>query len=207
MDVSSILRQFDQEMRIDPPPEVGLHYELRDGIVRVTNHATYIIYSKLSVAGIDQAIAGEARYVASRGRSVEWKVYGHDEPRGLSARLAAHGFAPDEPETLIALDLRDPPAAVTGRDVMIRRIHDEAGLRDLIAVQTAVFERDHSGVADEFRTRLTDPTLGLYVAYSDGTPVAAGRLSLPPGRSFAGLWGGRNAVRFPQARDLSRAGR
>jgi hypothetical protein len=197
MDIAEVLRLFDAEMRIDPPPEAGLHYDRRSGIVRATDHATYIIYSGVDPAHVEEAIAAEVAYVESRGRTVEWKVYGHDEPRDLTDRLAAHGFKPDEPETLMMADLvRDVPPAASDRDVAIRRICDEAGLRDLIAVQTAVFERDHTAIADEFRSRLTDPTLGLYVAYSGGAPVAAGRLSLPPGRSFAGLWGGGTLPAF-----------
>jgi GNAT superfamily N-acetyltransferase len=190
VDTTSILKQFDAEMRSNPPPETGLRNETGGAVVRVVGHATYIIYSRLSDASMDEAIAAEAASVAARRRNVEWKIYGHDEPRALSARLAAHGFEADEPETLMVLDLaRDLPAA-SGLGIVIRRVSDEAGLRDLIAVQTAVFEHDHTALADEFRARLADPTLGLYVAYSDGTPVAAGRLSLPPRRSFAGLWGG-----------------
>lgn len=184
---------------MDPPPEAGLHYDIRAGIVRVSDHATYIIYSGLDPAHVEEAIATEVAYVTSRGRTVEWKVYGHDEPRDLSGRLAAHGFTPDEPETLMAADLlHPPPPAETETEIIIRRIGDEAGLHDLIAVQTAVFERDHAAIADEFRSRLTDPALGLYVAYSGGVPVAAGRLSLPSGRSFAGLWGGGTLPAFRQ---------
>jgi GNAT superfamily N-acetyltransferase len=99
---------------------------------------------------------------------------------------------------MVADLLHTPPPAATETEIIIRRIGDEAGLHDLIAVQTAVFERDHAAIADEFRSRLTDPTLGLYVAYSGGVPVAAGRLSLPPGRSFAGLWGGGTLPAFRQ---------
>jgi hypothetical protein len=191
VNLAEVLRQFDAEMRIDPPPEAGVHYEMRAGVVRATNHAAYIIYSELDASRVEEAIAAESAYVESHRRPVEWKVYGHDGARDLSDRLAAHGFTPDEPETLMVADLLlDPPPAATDADVSIRRIQDEGGLHDLIAVQTAVFERDHSAIADEFRSRLTDPTLGLYVAYSGGVPVAAGRLSLPPGRAFAGLWGG-----------------
>jgi GNAT superfamily N-acetyltransferase len=197
MDVTAVLRLFDEEMRIDPPPEAGLRYERRDGLVRVTNHATYVIYSRMSGTQLAAAIASEAAAVASRRQSVEWKIYGHDEARGLSERLTAHGFAPDEPETLMVLDLAgDTPPPLAGSGVVIRRVRDDVGLDNLIAVQTAVFGRDHPGMADEFRARLDDPTLALYVAYSGGTPVAGARLSLPPGRSFAGLWGGATLPGF-----------
>ncbi len=197
MDVSSILKQFDAEMRIDPPLEKGLRIEIAGGIVRVISDEACIIYSNLSEASMDRAIAEEAKYFASQEQKLEWKVYGHDQPHDLSIRLAAQGFEADEPETLMAFDLRQAlPSAGRPVDVAIRRVHDEAGLCDLIAIQTVVFGRDHHRMADQFRSRLADPTLGLYVAYSGGVPAAAGRLSLPPGRSFAGLWGGATLPAF-----------
>jgi len=196
MDVFSILKQFDAGMRIDPPPEKGLRVVTSGGIVRVISDDACIIHSNLSEARMDRAIAQEAEYFASHGQQLEWKVYGHDQPRDLSIRLAAQGFEADEPETLMAFDLRRALQAPRSVDFVIRRVHDESGLRDLIAIQTVVFGRDHRRMADQFRSRLADPTLGLYVAYSRGVPAAAGRLSLPSGRSFAGLWGGATLPAF-----------
>jgi GNAT superfamily N-acetyltransferase len=43
---------------------------------------------------------------------------------------------------------------------------------------------------NQFGPRLADPAFALYVAYADGRPVASARAEFPPGRSFAGLWGG-----------------
>ncbi len=73
-------------------------------------------------------------------------------------------------------------------DIEIRRVRDDAGLTDLIAVSSEAFGRDQSKMGALFRARLRDPTLGLFVDYADDEPAAAGRLEMPSGRSFAGLW-------------------
>lgn len=204
MDSLSILERFDAEMRIDPAPEAGVRFEGLGGVVRAVGQYACIGYSKLSEASANRAIEDQVAYFTALGQEVEWKVYGHDRPRDLGARLAAHGFEADETETVMVFDLaRDMPAKPK-LDVEIRRIRDEAGLNDLIAVTSEAFGRDERRRADRFRTRLDDPTLGLFVAYADGVPVAAGRLEMPCGRSFAGLWGGGTVPAF-RGRGIYRA--
>src|SRR5713226_1870581 len=205
VDALSILRRFDAEMRIDPALEAGMHLEAVGGVVRAVGHYACIGYSKLSEASADRAIEDQVAYFTSLGQEVEWKVYGHDRPGDLGARLAARGFQPDETETLMVfvMVLRPPPAR-PDREVDIRRVRDEAGLGDLLAVSSKAFGRDENRKAEPFRARLADPTLGLFVAYADGAPVAAGRLEMPPGRSFAGLWGGGTVPDF-RGRGIYRA--
>ncbi|HKX17368.1 MAG TPA: GNAT family N-acetyltransferase [bacterium] len=130
--------------------------------------------------------------------AVEWKVYGHDMPADLGRRLAAAGFQPEEPETLMVFDLaRGLPGAPTkssaGPGVVVRRVSDRAGLADFTVAAGTAFGRDAAWQANriaQYETRLTDPAVGLYVAYANRRPVASARVDFPPGRSFAGLWGG-----------------
>lgn len=193
----SILERFDAEMRIDPAPEAGIRLEAVGDVVRAVGHYAGIIYSRLSEASADRAIEDQVAYFTPLGQAVEWKVYGHDRPSDLGARLAAHGFRADEPETLMVFDLaRGTPPAVPSPNIEIRRVPDEAGVNDLIAVRSEALGRNESTMADLFLARLGDPTLGLFVAYADGVPVAAGRLEMPPDRSFAGLWGGATVPAF-----------
>lgn len=197
MDTVPILRRFDAEMRADPAPEAGMRFEAVGDVVRAVGYDAWISYSKLSAATADRVIEDQVAYFAALGQEVEWKVYGHDSPRDLGARLAAHGFEAEETETLMVFDLaRDIQPAAPQLDIEIRRVRDDAGLNDLIAVSSRAFGRDDSRRADQFRARLGDPTLGLFVAYAGGVPVAAGRLEMPPGRSFAGLWGGGTVPAF-----------
>ncbi len=197
MDASSILERFDAEMRIDPAPEAGTRLEVVGGVVRAVGRYAGITDTKLSEASADRAIEDQVAYFTSLGQEVEWKVYGHDRPRDLGARLAAHGFRADEAETLMVFDLaRGIPPAMPAPDIEIRPVRDEAGFNDLIAVRSEALGRNESTMAHLFLPRLGDPTLRLFVAYAGGVPVATGRLEMPLDRSFAGLWGGATVPAF-----------
>jgi GNAT superfamily N-acetyltransferase len=204
VDDLSIPERFDAE-RMGPAPEAGMRFEATGGVMRAVGHYACIFYSKVSGADADRAIDDQVAYFTQLGQEVEWKVYGHDRPADLGARLAARGFVAGEPETLMVFDLaRDMPPATPSVSIEIRRIRDEPGLNDLIAVRAEALGRDDRRMADLFRARLADPTLGLFVAYAGGQPVSAGRLELPPGRSFAGLWGGATVAAF-RGRGIYRA--
>jgi GNAT superfamily N-acetyltransferase len=191
MTPSEILALFDAERRAEPLPEPGVQYERAGAVLRATGVQNWIARAELHDADVDAVIATEAAYFRSIGAEVEWKVYGHDRPADLAQRLAAAGFEPEEPETLMIYDLGggSPPGAVPA-GIVIRRIIETGGLADLVAVQREAFGEDRVRMAEELRRRLGDPALGLYVAYASLVPVAAARLEMPPGRSFAGLWGG-----------------
>ncbi|HKV70096.1 MAG TPA: GNAT family N-acetyltransferase [Gemmatimonadales bacterium] len=192
-----MLKRFDAELRIDPVPEAGTRFEAIGGVVRATGKSAGIVYWELSEADADRTIEEQVAYFRSLGQEVEWKVYGHDRPRDLGARLAAHGFEPRAPETLMVCDLAGGvQSAPPNLDIEIRCVRDDAGLHDLVAVASDAFGRDFRARFDRFRLRLGDPTLGLFVAYAGGVPVAGGRLEMPPGRSFAGLWGGGTVPTF-----------
>ncbi|HVZ31004.1 MAG TPA: hypothetical protein VG963_01175, partial [Polyangiaceae bacterium] len=50
-----------------------------------------IAWSALAGADADAVIAREVAHYRQLGVSVEWTVYGHDEPADLRQRLARHG--------------------------------------------------------------------------------------------------------------------
>ncbi len=191
MTASEILALFDAERRAEPLPEPGVHYERAGAVLRATGVQNWIERADLDDADVDAVIATEVAYFQAIGAEVEWKVYGHDRPADLGQRLAAAGFEPEEPETLMIYDLGGglPPGGVQA-GIVIRRILDAEGLAELIAVQREAFGGDRREMAEALARRLGDPALGLYVAYANQVPVAAARLEMPPGRSFAGLWGG-----------------
>jgi len=126
---------------------------------------------------------------------VEWKTRGHDRAPGLHDALVAHGFVPDEPESvmigearLLAVDV-DLPAGV-----VVRQVTDEDDARRMMAMQAEVFG-DDPGHAEEIvqqvlhRLRSRDD-MELWVAEADGEVVSAGRLEPVEGTEFAGIWGG-----------------
>jgi GNAT superfamily N-acetyltransferase len=194
MDRAAVLALFDARMRADPPPEPGVERAWCDGVLRTTGAYDFIGWWDFPAARARQVAAREAAFFRSRGAEFEWKVYGHDGPAGLEPALAAAGLAPQEAETLMALDLEAvalddaPPPGVT-----IRRVRDAEGVSDYAAASARAFGRDETQRAGTFLCRLADPQLGLYVAYEAGEPIAAGRLELNEGRPFAGLWGGGTA--------------
>ncbi len=191
MTPAEILALYDAEMRADPPPEPGVQYERVGGVLRATGVQNCIAFAELATADVDAVIAEQAAYFRSIGAEVEWKVYGHDRPPDLGQRLGAAGFEPDERETLMVFDLAGGlPHGTLPASVVVRRVADATGLADWVAVRREAFGQIGGWMEEAFRRRLGDPTLGLYVAYANGGPVAAARLEMPPGRSFAGLWGG-----------------
>ncbi len=183
--------RYDREMRQDPVPDPGSRVERVGPIVRVVGRESYVIFSDLTDQNAARLVAEQVTFFRGRDVEVEWKVFGHDRPANLEAILSAAGFVPDEPETLVAFDLETGvPGGSTGPGVEIRRVTDASGLRDAATANDAAFGPDARGFMERFAERLPDPSLGLFVAYVEGAPVATGRVEMTPGRVFAGLYGG-----------------
>jgi len=191
IDRLAVLAQYDREMREDPPASAGATFERSGALVREHDEDDIIVYSHLTSANAPAVVLEEALRARSLGRTLEWKVYAHDGPPELSTLLAAAGFQPDEPETLVAFDLqkrREDEAAPEG--LRVREVSDLTTFHDALLVSEAAFGPSGPETLEKFRNRLGDPTARLFVAYLGEHPVAAGRLELPRGRSFAALWGG-----------------
>jgi ribosomal protein S18 acetylase RimI-like enzyme len=198
LDRLALRARYDREMRQDPPVTTGVTIDRTPPFVRERNSHEMILFSSLSSDAAPAAVHAEAERARAAGRELEWKVYEHDLPSELPALLRREGFVPDEPETLVVLDLSadsrsDPsPAGPT-----VREVSDASTFADALGVSAAAFGPEGPEHLLEYRDRLSDPTARLFVAYLEDRPVAAGRLELPPGRSFAGLWGGGTV---PEAR-------
>jgi hypothetical protein len=78
--------------------------------VQREDRLSFILHSDLAGHDADAIIAREADYFARLGVDVEWKVYDHDAPADLLARLVAHGFAAEEAQFQMVLPLADMPA-------------------------------------------------------------------------------------------------
>ncbi len=124
-------------------------------------------------------------------------MYGHDGPPTLPALLTAVGFVPDAPETLMVIDLHDPlelgpPAA----DVRVHEALDSAGLEAAVRVSGVAFAPGPGWDLEEYLPKLGTPGFAVFLASVGDTVVSAGRLEMPPGRSFASLWGGGTLPEF-----------
>jgi GNAT superfamily N-acetyltransferase len=186
-----ILALYDAQVRADPAPEDGIRFERMGGIVRGTGHFNLIFFADLTEDSAEAAVRDQVADFSNPRTELLWKVYGHDRPAEIGKLLVSAGFEPDEAETLMVLALSDHAAdASVPEGVEIRRVSDMEGLKDFVAVGGAVFGRSESWRLNAYSSRLADETLGIFVAYADGRPVSAGRLELPKGRAFAGIWGG-----------------
>jgi GNAT superfamily N-acetyltransferase len=190
-DAAEILARYDDQARANVAAEPGLGIERSAATVRITGLWDAVIYSQLTEATADAAIELEKARPLAPGRKLEWKVYGHDQPRDLAARLQRAGFEPEAPETLVVFDLHSElPQVELPHGVAIRRVTDRAGLEDVVAVGLRAFGEDFSHLNDELSARVEYGTVRFYVAYCNGTPVSAARLEMPRSGEFAGLFGG-----------------
>jgi hypothetical protein len=192
-----ILNLYDGEMRRDPVVDPGSRAEKLGPIVRVVGKENYIIFSDLDNRNAREVVADQVEYFRKRGGSVEWKVFGHDRSRDLETTLSTAGFVPDPPETLVTFDLREGlPEGAAPAGIDLRRVTDDAGIHDAVLANVAAFGPQAQDRAEAYEERLRAPNQAVFVAYAEGVPVASGRVDLPPGRSFAGLWGGGTALAF-----------
>lgn len=194
MDIQEVLALYDQDQRI------GITYpearkETLPGLIRFVRPApgmNFISYSRLDPDTLDSAIAEQVAYFQPIGQPFSWKVYDHDTPPGLKDRLAAHGFVPDDPGALMALDLREaPPTLLTPAAADVRPIATREQLDDVIAVEEQVWGGDFGWMRKRIGDHLELPGyLNMYVAYVEDRPACAAWVYFYPGSRFAGLFGG-----------------
>jgi len=186
-----VLADFDAQVRRDIMAEPGIRVERASRVVRIAGLWHCVLYSELSVESADAEIRRQLEHYRALGLQFEWKVYAHDEPADLEARLQRAGFMPQDDETLLVFDLND---GIPGNDpppgIEIRGVFDAAGLADLVRVGEHAFGVDYSALNDAFLARLPLGTVNFYVAYKNTEPVSAARLEMPPNAEFAGLYGG-----------------
>lgn len=155
-----------------------------------------VLLSRLSASDADAAIARQLAHYGARGHAFEWKLYDHDLPVDLAARLAAAGFAPETPETLVVLDLEAParPGRPLATDVHLRRLDDPADFGLIVDLNVAVYGDVEQArwlarsLAEE--KRACPRALVVYVALAGEQVVSAGWLRCPTGSTFGSLWGG-----------------
>ena len=156
---------------------------------------TYRSLDGLDGPALDALIEATVEHFAAQPRiaRVEWKTRGHDLPEDLADRLIAHGFAAEEPETVMIgevsalIEERPLPAGVT-----VRSITAVEDVQRMIDMQAQVFEGPHPARAAEVSRRIVEGfgEIEAWVAEADGEVICTGRIELVPGTAFAGLYGG-----------------
>ncbi|MEU9204064.1 GNAT family N-acetyltransferase [Streptomyces sp. NPDC048332] len=195
-----LLAVFDREMREGARPDgPGVRVERGDGFVRQVGTETDwngVVWSPpdLDAARADAAIAAQVAHCTARGYGeFEWKLYSHDRPADLGARLLAAGFVPEEPETLLVAPVADQPTAVRlPEGVQLRTVRDEADVDLMARAHEQAFGTDGSRLRRQVLARLAeDPDDFVAVlAMAGDEPVSSARMELYTGTGFAGLWGG-----------------
>ncbi|WP_326656559.1 GNAT family N-acetyltransferase [Streptomyces sp. NBC_00385] len=195
-----LLAVFDRERREGARPDgPGVRVEHGDGFVRQVGTDTdwnAVVWSSpdLDAARADAAIAAQVAHCTAHGYGeFEWKLYSHDRPADLGARLLAAGFVPEEPETLLVAPVADQPMTVRLPDgVQLRTVRDEADVDLMARAHEQAFGTDWSRLRLQVLARLEedpDHFVGV-LAMAGDEPVSSARMELYPGTGFAGLWGG-----------------
>jgi GNAT superfamily N-acetyltransferase len=202
LDVAALRDAYDAQLRAhipDPLPQ-GTTVEYDGPLVRMTGldpggFVTYRDLGGLAGAELDELIARQRDLFAERGQQVEWKLHGHDRPADLAERLVAHGFEPEERETVligpiapIAAERSAPPPGVQLREMTTR-----SDLERIARMEEAVWNEDRAWLVDGLEAELgADPdALTVLVAEADGSEVvSAGWIRYIRGTEFVTLWGG-----------------
>ncbi|MFF0777345.1 GNAT family N-acetyltransferase [Streptomyces sp. NPDC003720] len=197
LDHAAVLALYDREMREGARPDgPGTRVERAGAVVRQTGDAhgwNGVVWSDLDEATADRVIGEQIAHFTGLGLAFEWKLYAHDRPADLGARLAAAGFRAEPEETLLigetgrlALDAGTPDG------IRIVQATDAAGVELVVRVHESAFGTDGSRLRHRLLARLAaDPdTVVAVVALAGDEPVSSARMELVPGARFAGLWGG-----------------
>ena len=191
-----ILALFDEERRTLPLS--GYRQESTAHVVRSIPPEAgwgWIDWSSYSAAEIESAIDDEIAHFTALGCSFEWKVYDHDQPGDLRARLAARGFKIGPAEAFLVLPVREASAPVD-LSAEVRRVNTVEQFEDYLAVEKIMWpaNADTAGV-ETLRRFLDHPDESSYfVAYADGKPASCARVTYRGGSRFAGLYGGSTLV-------------
>jgi ribosomal protein S18 acetylase RimI-like enzyme len=198
-DAAALLAAYDAQLRGAAEVAGSASWDREGPLWRaVFNRGGFVSYESLEgVDDVDALIADTVAFFEGipQVEEFEWKTRGHDWPPDLGTRLEAHGFEPEEIETvmvgeaaLLAVDV-DLPDGVT-----VRRV-DQLSDRDQIVAEAADMQRAVFGggpSAEEVLDRLVRLAAleQFWVAEADRRVISAGRLNFVEDTEFAGLWGG-----------------
>jgi len=166
-----------------------------------------VLYSPGTAQDADSRIERQIRHFRALGYDMEWKHYSHDQPPDMKDRLRAQGLLPEEEEAVMVLEIEKAPRVLREKSAHdVRRATTPEAYADADIVHRAVWGAEDDAqphAAPGPVTRLiwprfrADPEgVSLYVAYVDGAPASFGRLELPQGSPFAGLWGGSTRAEY-----------
>jgi GNAT superfamily N-acetyltransferase len=189
-----LLARYDADERFS-----ATYFDMRreevPGLVRHVDElgtSSSVLYSRLSSATVDAAIRQQVAYFQSLGHDLEWKAFAHDQPPDLVERLAGHGFAVDETEAILVLDLSASPPG-PAQPSRVRKITQRDELADIAHIKLRVDDAmDVTAGVDRLARELAHAPdeISIYVADHAGAPAACAWVRFPRSSAFASLWGG-----------------
>lgn len=193
-----VLDLFDRQLRREYRGDGTGRVERSGGVVREIGDGPGgwcgVIWSELDGAdAADAAIAEQVDVFGRLGLAFEWKLYSHDRPADLGARLAAAGFAAQEPQTLMVAEVAElPQEPVLPEGLRIEPVRDAESLESMLRVHHESFGAAQPALEERLRHQLRQDPDGLtaLVVLAGDRPVCAGRMDFHEGTRFASLWGG-----------------
>jgi hypothetical protein len=182
----------------------------RDGeVIEILPHVTRlrpddgayhcVTASALTAQTADPAIAEQIVHYRALNAPFEWKVYSHDQPPDLLARLTRHGFAIGPKEAVLVLDLAPPaPWLNDPPPCEILPVQSPEQVKLFRAAAEEIFHKDYALTAAQLEQSLRTGSTHhrAYVAMINGVPAAIGRLYTHPQSHFGGLYGGGTRPAF-----------
>ena len=230
-DLTALRGLYDREVRQREQAGDPAYRLERDGpVLRLVGpgsraHENAVVWADLDERTAGAAIARQVAFFAGLGRAFEWKLYEHDRPGDLAARLQAAGLEAGAEETLVALEVARAPglARALPAGVTLRRLVDPGALEPLVALNAAVYgdpgEARWLIESLQAELRACPGALRVWAAFAGQEAISAGWARFPGGSAFGSLWGGATraewrargvysalvAARIEDARELGRA--
>lgn len=196
MQLDELRALYDREQRIDmqyPDARREATPTIVRHVLTTGRKSGWVLWSNLDETTVDTAIEAEIAYFEGIGYGFEWKVFSHDAPPDLKARLIARGFTPEEPpDAIMVLDLQaDARLLHEPVPASIRRLTDPADVDGIVTMLGEVWRKNFTRLGNDLRAQMiTMPDfISIYAAVEDGRTVSAAWTHHTAGQ-FSGLWGG-----------------
>jgi GNAT superfamily N-acetyltransferase len=185
LNISGVRIHFDQDMRRFPAGPDG---KVAPQPPHLSRHEGQIIWQGLAAADFDRVIGEEIATARDAGAELEWKLYSHDAPEGLAQALLAAGFVQQPTEAImIRYAGLGPAPEVAGLTVnKVETLEDATSAFDLL-LDVFGNSREASPQTLLDRALTAQP---FYLGRYEGVAVSCGRLDVPNGCAFGGLYGG-----------------
>lgn len=154
------------------------------------NGGGWVYFSDIPPSKLDHVIEEQTSFFRQENLNWEWKFYDFDQPDNLPIKLVDHGFARDEEEHLMVLDLKEFSNVpfVLPKNIIVEKVTISNGLEAIRQFQESIWNRDLS----EHFTYISEnqEIFSYYVAKDEGKVIGSGWTEYLEGSKFPELHGG-----------------